>query len=101
MSAQDRCWDKRLRTGRTVFQASAVSSTFATHQAADSSGECQIQNSTRYLYLQAALDSIIRKSARREADADVRIGPLGNHRDAIRRRWRYKSCPGRPRDMIG
>jgi len=41
-----------------------VDLTFAAHLAAGSQSECQIQNSTRNLYLLVILDSNIRKGAR-------------------------------------
>ena len=54
-----------IASSRTAEDAtSGVDLTFATHLAAGSRSECQIQNSTRSLYLLVVLDSNIRKGAR-------------------------------------
>jgi len=49
---------------RHLLRTSGVDLTFATHLAAGSQSECQIQNSTRNLHLLVVLDSNIRKDAR-------------------------------------
>ena len=62
--------------GRVIAPASGADLTFATHPATGTRSECQIQSSTRTLYLLVVLRFLHSQQSLPRRDANVRIGPL-------------------------